>query len=172
MYSSSESVTSLTPYTQTAITGSVLGGEAPADIPVVSEDVGYFEAPIIAEGDQSADPPAPSQQLFIDPEHEADMSAHREAKARLWDNWRQAKEELTLREAQLEGAAPGLRVASPWRALSTVGDTIAIKVYQSGSTCYDASVGGTGVSEAISAVVRYIGTSAIYMEDTENPLSE
>jgi len=100
------------------------------------------------------------------------MSAHREAKARLWDNWRQTKEELTLREAQLEGAAPGLRVASPWRALSAVGDTIAIKVYQSGSTCYDASVGGTGVYEDISAVVRYIGASAIYMEDTENPLSE
>jgi hypothetical protein len=167
--SSSEAVTSLTAFTQTAIAGTTLAASLAADdapdVPVAGEDVGYFEAPIIAAGDLPAAAPAPSQKVFRDPEYEAQMLAHAEAEARRWENVRQTKDDLALRGAELAAMAPGLRASSPWRGLSTVGDTMTLKVHTSGSIC-------SGTFEAINTVVRYIGTSAIYIEDTANPLTK
>ena len=83
-FNSSESPSSLTPIKQTAIAGTTLAGDAAPDFPVASEGVGYIEAPIIAFGERPSDIPAPSQELFIDTEREAERLAHAEAEARLW----------------------------------------------------------------------------------------
>jgi len=169
--SSSEAVTSLTAFTQTAIAGTTLAASLAADdapdIQFTSEDVGYFEAPIIAADNLPAAARAPSQQVFRDPEYEAQMLAHAEAEARRWENWRRTEEELILRQAGLAAMAPGLIQASPrpFTLLDEIGDTITLKVHTSGNLC-------TGLYENVAAVVRYIGTSGIYMEDTGNPLTE
>jgi len=161
VYSSSESETSLTPYNQTAITGTVLASEVALYIPVVNEDVGYFEAPIIVEGDRQADTPPYSQQRVIDPEREADRIAHAEAELRL----REAEDRLvgelgsgpqifTDIIAERAEATPG----TPGVA-HNLGDTIAIRV-PINCSAYD----------SISAVVRYVGTSGLYLEDLGNPV--
>jgi hypothetical protein len=159
-YSSSEAATSLTAFEQTAITGTILASGAAPDILIASDDVGYFEAPIIAAGDVPAAAPAPSQQVPIDPEREADRLAHAEAEARRWEAERLMMDELALRGiAPQVIAAEGADAAGDIIARS-IGDTIAIKVPDASCTVYD----------SISTVVRYVGTSGLYLEDLENPL--
>jgi hypothetical protein len=172
VYSSSESVTSLTPYTQTAITGSVLAGEATPTIPIVSDEVGYFEAPIISEGDRPTDIFAPSQQLFTDPEYEAELIAQAEAEALMWEEELRLMEDLALGRINAQARAGQMQAGRGTMPARSVGDTIAIKVHQSGSTCSDTASGGTGIYTEVNAVVRHIGTSAIYMEDILNPVTE
>jgi len=157
VFSTSESATSLTPYTQTAITGTTLAGEAATAIPNVSSNIGYFEAPIIEEGDRPEDTPTPSQQLPIDPEHEADMLAHTEAELRL--------READLRIIEELGTGPQViptQLAAVGAAMvpRSVGDTIVINVPDGSCTVFD----------SISTVVRHVGTSGLYLEDLDNPL--
>ena len=172
VFSTSESESSLTPYTQTAITGTVLAGEATPDIPVVSDEVGYFEAPIIAESDRPADILAPSRQLFIDPERQAERLAHAEAEALMWEEELRMMEDLASGRINPQAMAGEMQTGRATMPARSVGDTIAIKVHQSGNTCTDTASGGTGIYTEVNAVVRYIGTSTIYMEDILNPIAQ
>ena len=95
-FSSSEAATSLTALSQTAIAGTTLAGEAAPDILIASEDVGYFEAPIIAFGYQPEATPALTQQVPIDPEQDAIWLRHREAELRRWEAWRQNRDEAVV----------------------------------------------------------------------------
>ena len=164
----SESPSSLTPIKQTAIAGTVLAAGAAHDIPIVSDEASYFEAPIIAFGDRPAAGPAP-QQFRIDPEYEAEMLAHTEAEARRREVRHRTEESLGRIGRDAQGMSTVMREATA----RSVGDTIPIRVWVSGNLCRDTTWAGyDGITEDISAVVRYIGSSAIYLEDTGNPLSE
>ncbi len=173
VFSSSESPASLTAYIQTAFAGSTLEAEAAPDMLIASEDIVHFEAPIITVGDQPAATHAPPQKLLIDPEYEAARIGQAEAEARLWEEERRTRDRLASIEthprvmpAAMEAAILGIPVRS-------VGDTIPIRVWDSGNLCRPSSWPGyNGTYTQISAVVRHIGTSAIYMEDIANPLTE
>jgi len=167
--SASESATSLTPYTQTAIAGTTLAGDAAPDFPVAGEGVGYAEVPINAFGDRGATGPAPLQQFRRDPDEYRRSLAHAESEARRWELWRQTVDEMALRAPDFEAADAVAR--APLTARS-VGDTIEMKVHTGGSTCTDTANGGTGTYTTITTIVTHIGTSAIYMEDIGNPLTE
>jgi len=172
-FNSSESPSSLTPIKQTAIAGTTLAGDAAPDFPVASEGVGYIEAPMIAFGERPAVSPTPLQQVRRDPEYEAEMFAHAEAEARLREARGQTEEELASVGTDPQAMATAMEATIRRMPARSVGDTIPIRVWQSGNLCRDTTWAGyTGITEDISAVVRYIGTSAIYMEDTGNPLSE
>jgi hypothetical protein len=138
----------------------------------VSDEVGYFEAPIIAEGDRPPDTPAPSQQLFTDPEYEAEMIAQAEAEALMWEEELRMMEDLASGRINPQAMAGQMQTGRGTMPARSVGDTIAIKVHQSGSICTDTASGGTGIYTEVTAVVRHIGTSAIYMEDIANPVAE
>ncbi len=161
-YSSSESASSLTAYTQTAITGTTLAGDEAAGIPIAGDDVGYFEAPIFAAGDLPPAPPpaaapALTQQVPIDPEQDAIWLRHREAEGRRWEAWRQNRDEAVVREEIALREMAGVRAAEA--IARSVGDTISIN---HGNSC--------SVYDTLSTVVRYIGTSAFYLEDLDNPV--
>ena len=161
-YSSSESASSLTAYTQTAITGTTLAGDEAAGIPIAGDDVGYFEAPIFAAGDLPPAPPpaaalALTQQVPIDPEQDAIWLRHREAEGRRWEAWRQNRDEAVVREEIALREMAGVRAAEA--IARSVGDTISIN---HGNSC--------SVYDTLSTVVRYIGTSAFYLEDMDNPV--
>jgi surface protein len=164
-FNSSESPSSLTPIKQTAIAGTTLAGDAAPDFPVASEGVGYIEAPMIAFGDRSEAGLAPPE-LRGDPEYDDLRIAHAEAEARRWESWRRTVDEMALRAPEAGATA---RAAMPPR---NVGDTIVVKVWSEGSTCTDTANGGTGIYSTVTTVVTHVGTSAIYMEDIENPLSQ
>ena len=171
--STSESATSLTPYTQTAIAGTTLAGDATPDFPVASEDVGYIEVPIIAFGDRAAAGPAPLQEGPIDSEEYRRSLAHAEAEARIWEAARQTEQDLDFIGTNPQAMAAAMEATIRRMPARSVGDTIPIRVRTSGNLCRDTTWAGyDGIAEDISAVVRYIGTSAIYLEDIGNPLSE
>jgi hypothetical protein len=165
-FNTSESPSSLTPVKQTAIAGTTLAGDATADFSVAGERVGYIEAPIIEFGERPAVSPTPLQQFRSDPEYEAEMLAHAKAEARRWEVWRRTVDEMALRAPDAGATA---RAAMPPRS---VGDTIVVKVWSEGDLCTDIANGGTGIYSTVTTVVTHVGTSAIYMEDIENPLSE
>ena len=165
-FNTSESPSSLTPVKQTAIAGTTLAGDATADFSVAGESVGYREAPIIEFGERPAVSPTPLQQFRRDPEYKAEMLAHAKAEARRWEVWRRTVDEMALRAPDAGATA---RAAMPPRS---VGDTIVVKVHIEGSTCTDIANGGTGIYSTVTTVVTHVGTSAIYMEDVGNPLSE
>ena len=171
--SASQSATSLTPYTQTAIAGTTLAGDAAPDFPVASEGVGYAEVPIIPFGDRAAAGPAPLQEGPIDSEEYRRSLAHAEAEARIWEAERQTEEDLAFIGTNPQAMAAAMEATIRRMPARSVGDTIPIRVHTSGNLCRDTTWAGyTGIAEDISAVVRYIGTSAIYLEDIGNPLSE
>ncbi len=157
-FSSSEAATSLTALSQTAIAGTTLAGEAAPDILIASEDVGYFEAPIIAFGYQPEATPALTQQVPIDPEQDAIWLRHREAELRRWEAWRQNRDEAVVREEIALRDMMGAQAADTIER--SVGDTIAIN---HGNSCE--------VYDTLSTVVRHIGTSAFYVEDLDNPVA-
>ena len=157
-FSSSEAATSLTALSQTAIAGTTLAGEAAPDILIASEDVGYFEAPIIAFDGQPEATPALTQQVPIDPEQDAIWLRHREAELRRWEAWRQNRDEAVVREEIALRDMMGAQAADTIER--SVGDTIAIN---HGNSCE--------VYDTLSTVVRYIGTSAFYLEDLDNPVA-
>ena len=157
-FSSSEAATSLTALRQTAIAGTTLAGEAAPDILIASEDVGYFEAPIIAFGYQPEATPALTQQVPIDPEQDAIWLRHREAELRRWEAWRQNRDEAVVREEIALRDMMGAQAADTIER--SVGDTIAIN---HGNYCE--------VYDTLSTVVRHIGTSAFYVEDLDNPVA-
>lgn len=173
VFSSSESPASLTSYIQTAIAGSTLEGEAAPDMLIASEDIVHFEAPIITVSDQPAATPTPLQQLLIDPEYEAARIAQAEAEARLWEEERRTRDRLASIETHPRAIPAAMEAAILGTAVRSVGDTIPIRVWDTGNLCRDSSWPGyNGTYTEISAVVRHIGTSAIYMEDMANPLTE
>ena len=157
-FSSSEAATSLTALSQTAIAGTTLAGEAAPDILIASEDVGYFEAPIIAFDGQPEATPALTQQVPIDPEQDAIWLRHREAELLRWEAWRQNRDEAVVREEIALRDMMGAQAADTIER--SVGDTIAIN---HGNSCE--------VYDTLSTVVRYIGTSAFYVEDLDNPVA-
>jgi hypothetical protein len=173
-YSSSEAATSLTAFEQTAITGTTLAGEAAPNILIDSEEGGYFEAPfeapIFAAGDLPPPPPAaaaapaPSQQVPIDPEQDAMWLRHREAELLMREAWRQNRDEAVVREeiALRDMISAQAAETAPASIARSVGDTMAIKHYTAANLC--------SVYDTISTVVRYVGTSAFYVEDLDNPV--
>ena len=167
-FNTSESASSLTPVQQTAIAGTTLAGDATPDFPVAGEGVGYIEAPIIALGDRPVIGGAP-QQFGRDPEYDDWRIAHAEWETRRWELYRRTVEEMNLGAPGLEAAGATARAAMPARS---VGDTIVVKVHMEGSLCDDTASGGTGIYSTVTTVVTHVGTSAIYMEDIDNPLAE
>jgi uncharacterized protein YjdB len=167
-FNTSESPSSLTPVKQTAIAGTTLAGDATPDFSVAGEGVGYIEAPIIALGDRPESGLTPPE-LRRDPDYDDWRIAHAEWETQRWERYRRTFEEMNLGAPGLEAAGATARAAMPARS---VGDTIVVKVYVEGSTCTDIANGGTGVYSTVTTVVTHVGTSAIYMEDIDNPLTE
>jgi hypothetical protein len=161
IFSSSESATSLTPYTQTLTAGTILAGNAVPNVPIVSDDMGYFEAPIVAAEDQPVFTSTPSQGLSIEQEYDPREIAHTEAEARRWEAWIQSRDEAVVREEIALRDMISAQAAETAPARS-VGDTIAIKMLTSSRLCSE--------YDTISTVVRYVGTSAFYLEDLDNPV--
>jgi hypothetical protein len=167
-FNTSESASSLTPVQQTAIAGTTLAGDATPDFPVAGEGVGYIEAPIIALGGRPESGLTPPE-LQGDPDYDDWRIAHAEWETQRWEVRRRTEESL----GRIRRDAQGMSAVVQKSMARSVGDTIPIRVWQSGNLCEDSTTTGyDGIAEDISAVVRYIGTSAIYMEDTENPLAE
>jgi hypothetical protein len=157
VYSSSESPTSITPYTQTAITGTTLAGEAAPDFPIVNDEAGYFQAPLVALGDRPVFTSIPPQELPIEREYDPRAIAHAEAELRQREADLRLIEELGTGPQVISAELAATRASLPPRS---VGDTIAIKMPNASCTVYD----------SISTVVRHVGTTGLYLEDLGNPL--
>ena len=163
--STSETASSLTSYTQSAISGTTLSseaGEAPP-APVItsmSDDVGFFENPGVLMDVEPSAPPNFSIPAS-DPEYDEIWRTHYETEARRRAAERESLEalgpiDLEVMKAQIRENQPDEAVAANVVAGQT---EITIRVED------DSSLGYT----EITAVVTHIGTSAIFLEDAANP---
>ena len=94
------------------------------------------------------------------------MLAHREAEARLRAAERRTMDELGLIGLDPQAVAAEIEQAGAKPTVPSVGDVVLIRVPTVGATSLCTEY------EEITTVVRHVGTSAIYLEDVANPLSE
>jgi len=162
VFSTSETPSSLIPYTQTAIAGMTLADDASPETRMPDESVGYFEAPFITLADRPTRNPAPLQEVGTDLEYEASLLAHSEAELQLREADRRIFEDLGPARTASRGIAGERAATQASLPPRSVGDTIEIRVSNASCDVYD----------TINVMVRHVGTSGIYMEDLENPLPE
>ena len=162
VFSSSESMSALTPFTQTAVAGVTLSGADNAGPMISSSEVQYFEAPFTAPLSLFSKPHTPSLRLSVNPERQEERLAFAQAELQRREVERRLIDQGALGRVtsqQMTRARLGADV-SP----SAIGDTIAINFpdHWSASQCT--------VFDTINAVVRYVGDRALYLEDPANPL--
>jgi len=175
--SSSETATSLTAYTQSAIAGTALSGSEAAGAAMVvtpmSGDVAFFEGPELLLDAVPTAPPGITRPA-TDPEEEEIWRAHYEAEAR--------RMEAYINDARI-GDPQALMQSQIFQQRANAGSVTSgmqSQLLQQGENAGSVTSGMTTLSirvpdatssgyTEITAVVTHVGNSAIFFEDVANP---